>query len=218
MTKINYSALKSKHIDLGRKILQADSGNLFPLDILAIAALNRSLCLSKAFDALIGQLNLLAAAPLLRLQLDNAMRLYAATLVEDPHVFATQVFKGSQIRKLKDKSNCYMTDNYLACQLSKLFPWVKDVYDNTSGYIHLSDKHIWNAMRNDATSTQTTAFSMKVTDEDAFVPESIYNEAVEAYLEVTKVIYIFLDDWVFTKSNPELARKIREARGGARGG
>jgi hypothetical protein len=61
---------------------------LYPLDFLALAVLNRSLCLLSGFATLLDSKNLISAAPLTRLQLDNCLRFFASTLVENPHEFA----------------------------------------------------------------------------------------------------------------------------------
>lgn len=209
MTELHYEELKKRHLAIGKEIIKADSGTMFPVDILALAALNRSLCLSRAFDELIKHSNFIAAAPLLRLQLDNALRLFALTLVSNPHELASKVFEGTPIRKMRDRDNVLMTDKHLSDKLNQVYPWVKRVYENTSGYIHLSDKHIWNMTRLESSDPKLTLSSMKISDSDSFVPESIYAEALESYSEITKIIYTLLDGWVFTKNNPVLSQSIK---------
>ena len=40
---------RDRHLALGKRILESDNRNMFPLDFLAVAALNRSLSNSAAF-------------------------------------------------------------------------------------------------------------------------------------------------------------------------
>jgi GNAT superfamily N-acetyltransferase len=121
-------------------------GNFFPMDLLAAATLNRSLCLIRGFADLMTSKNFVAAAPLIRMQIDNCLRFSAAWLVDNPHHFATEIIKGKQVRKMKDNKGKLMTDTYLLSVLTADYPWLTSVYENTSGYIHLSDKHFFNCV------------------------------------------------------------------------
>lgn len=192
----NLRALTDEHQKMGAKIMCADSGKIFTLDLLAISVLNRSLCLLAGFCDLIEKKNFIAAAPLLRLQLDNLLRFHGAWLVKNPHTFSEEVLKGSHIRKLKDKDGNFMTDQYLVDKIAKEYPLMKNVYNNTSGYIHLSDKHIFNSLgqlKNDGT------FHMKVSVSDNFIKESDYIEAIRAFFEITGVLFRYMEGWAQTK-------------------
>lgn len=210
MNEINYTELKKKHIGIGKSIITANAGALYHVDFLAIASLNRSLCLSKAFCELLKQKNFIAAAPLLRLQLDNALRFFALTLVRKPHDFVMDVFQGKPICKMKDKDDQLMRDAYLVAKLNNVHPWVEKVYENTSGYIHLSEKHIFHAIENKSYDDKTINFNMKISDSDSFVSEKYYYEAIHAYLKTTEIVYELLEGWAFTKGNPVQAQKLRE--------
>lgn len=50
---------------------------------------------------------------------------------------------------MKCSDNEQMTDKYLVDRLAKQDPWIKRVYDATSGYIHFSDRHIKEAVQCD---------------------------------------------------------------------
>ena len=66
--------------------------------------------------------NLICAGALLRLQLDTALRFYAAFRVEKPHDFALAVLDGKRVRDLKDLDGQKMTDDYLVRKLGASFP------------------------------------------------------------------------------------------------
>ena len=54
---------RNDHIEMGRFILSALSGDIYPFDLLAVATLNRSMCLLKGFCDLMVNENFIAAAP-----------------------------------------------------------------------------------------------------------------------------------------------------------
>src|SRR5215208_2590243 len=107
-------AYRDRHVELGK--LMYESGPLFPLDLLATAAMNRSLNLTMAFCTLIEARNFLTAAPLIRLQLDSCPRLSAAWLVDDPHAFADKVLYGERVDKMKD------SDGHLTAMIKTVEP------------------------------------------------------------------------------------------------
>jgi hypothetical protein len=82
------------------------------------------------------------AASLLRLQLDTVLRLYALFWVADPEDFATKVFNGISVNKLKASDGSLMTDRYLRDRIASKNDWVPAVYAESSGYIHFSHRHI----------------------------------------------------------------------------
>jgi len=192
------------HLDLAKYVLGANEVSLFPLDFLMIATLNRSLCLLRGFCDLIERRNFLSAAPLLRLQLDNCLRILGASLAENPNDFVVKMISGTQIRKLKDQSGERMTDQYLINKLDKKYPGVQKVYANASGYIHLSDRHIFHALQ--LSPEEQGKFSARITGEDNNVSEDDYTETIEAFQETTKILLDFIHSWGFVKANPENLR------------
>ncbi len=93
--------------DLSKQMMEPGQ-DLFPLDMLAIGVINRSLSLLTGFATLIRANNYIAAAHLTRPHLDNFLRFYAAWLVDKPHDFAMDVMKGVRIDKLKDKDGKFI--------------------------------------------------------------------------------------------------------------
>jgi hypothetical protein len=199
---------REKHFELGARVMEAEDGAFYPLDIVMVAALNRSLCLLKGFIELIQSSNLVAAAPLIRLQLDNCLRLSAATRVSDPHKFAINILEGIPVKKQRDVSNQMMTDSYLVRKLAKRYPWMAELYNNTSGYIHLSEKHIFNAMQ---AGDKEYILNLKITDSDAFVTEDVYVGAIFDFRRSTDALFDYVRGWILTKENPEaFAEQIKK--------
>ena len=79
------------------------------------------------------------------MQLDTALRFYAGFIVHEPHEFAMNVLKGDRIDKMKDKDGNRMTDRYLVTQLANEYPWVEEVYERASNYVHYCLKLIFSA-------------------------------------------------------------------------
>jgi hypothetical protein len=195
---------------LFKRMMEAYGGALYPLDFLAVAALNRSEALFSGFCQMIEAKNLLCAAPFIRLQLDNCLRFYAAFIVSDPHEFAHEILNGKSARQLTDKEGKRMTDAYLVEKLSTECPWVKDVYRETSGFIHLSDKHIFQTLRQGKDGIMT----MSVSATDIRVKDKTYIEALLVFRNASKLLFQYINNWILTKANPEILDDLKKNTAG----
>ncbi|HNU01406.1 MAG TPA: hypothetical protein PKM55_12020 [Acidobacteriota bacterium] len=186
-------------------ISSADNRNIFPLDFLMIASLNRSCCLLRGFCDLIQSKNFICAAPLVRLQLDNCLRIFASTLVVDPHSFSLDVLNGKRIDKIKDKTNEYLKDSYLVKKISSIYPWIPELYKHTSAYIHLSEKHILNTFQpGESKNTEILNLKMSAYDIDQFEP--LYLEAIQAFEKLTEILLLLAKNWAMQKEKCGLNR------------
>lgn len=208
LTKID--ARRNAHLDLGLQMLKAYSGALYGLDMLAVGAIKRSMAHCSGFCMLIEKWNFVCAASIVRLQLDNALRFYAAFLVDKPHDFAVSVLGGTPIRKLRDRHGKFMRDDYLVECLSKEYPWIPRVYKETSGYIHLSEKHIFNAIA--GVQDKDRSVKIEISSEDIDFPEWIYLEAIDAFVASTDIFLRYLKGWIFTKDNPQVVETYKHTR------
>jgi len=107
----------------------------------------RALALSSGFRVMIEHRNSLCALPIVRMQLDTALRLYAGFFVTDHQKFCHAVMQGAPIDRMKADDGSVMKDRYLVNRVAKRNPWMTTVYKLTSGYIHFSDRHIFEAVR-----------------------------------------------------------------------
>lgn len=190
---------KRRHIELGKYMLSPEqTSGIFQLDLLASAVMNRSLNLLLGFCSLIEARNFIAAAPLLRLQLDNVLRFSAAWLVKDPDGFAWEVIKGTPVKDMRDSDGQKMYDWYLIKRMAEENPWVTEVYKQTSGYIHLSEKHVYNAV----SPQEDLQILTKIAEGDAFLPDRTYKEAIFAFKEVTDLLFQYVHGWGYTKRHP----------------
>lgn len=186
------------------RMVKADGGAVYPVDLLSYAVIHRSINLVQGFAYLIEKRNFICAAPLLRLQLDNCLRFSAVFLVSDCHEFATQVLKGRPVRRMKDKSGALMNDSYLVKKLAVDHPWVERVYTRTSGYIHLSETHFYNTLIPQTQAAQEKGVqAFHIGPGDSFETDEVYEEATEAFVETTRVLMKYLIGWVQTKELAE---------------
>jgi len=107
----------------------------------------RALALSSGFRLMVEHRNSLCALPIVRMQLDTALRLYAGFFVINHQQFCHDVIQGTHIDRMKADDGFFMKDRYLVDRVAKLNPWISNVYKTTSGYIHFSDRHIFEALR-----------------------------------------------------------------------
>ena len=182
-----------RHYEVAEYASGLQSGAHYPMDFLVVAVLNRSLALTRGFCDLIESRNFLAAAPLIRLQLDSCLRFWAALSVPNPNDVADEILKGTPVSHLKDRDGKKMNDGYLKKRLAEKYPWVSEVYEHTSGFIHLSEKHIFNALRVENREERTVL--LKVGEEDAFVPEWAYLQAIRGFKEITLLLLGLVRAW-----------------------
>src|SRR4051812_29555983 len=116
------------HMKLATEILQADGCSIYPLDMIVIGVFQRSISLIKGFQAMVESRNALAAYPLLRIQLDTAMRFFAFSLLDDHAALHLHLMADKPLRNFVGREGKPLTDGYLHKKLSQHYPWATDVY------------------------------------------------------------------------------------------
>ncbi len=122
------------------------------------------------------------ANSIIRLQLDTILRFFAVHLVDAPHDLATRIVEGESLRDVKDRKNNKMTDRYLCDTFSETekMPWVKTVYERSSGYIHLSNKHILTLFTGTEEENGNKSFGLFCGDSgNTTIPEEFKLETIE---------------------------------------
>jgi hypothetical protein len=191
------SESKSVHLDVLKVVLEADSRKLFLLDVLACGVVNRSIALVDGFCLLISNNNYLSAAPLLRIQIDNILRFYATSLVDDPHELSRQLLAGIPLRKIRDREGNKMQDAYLVKCLRKNISWLEDVYSSTSGFVHFSECHIFACFDGEISDAGETQIC--IGPDSINVPLRAKVEAIQAFLEATAIVLSLVRQWGGTK-------------------
>jgi hypothetical protein len=165
---------KSKAIINMGKQLTAITTNMETFDFLLIAALNRTVNISKAYTTLIRDNNFIAAAPLVRINIDTLLRLYASIISEfDRNTFASKVMGGEIIKKMKlNGTGIKLDDRTLYLELSKIegMEWLTDIYKAGSSFVHLEKSHIFSSLK--IADDKERIVNMTIGFHDAFIPES----------------------------------------------
>lgn len=109
-------------------------------DLFFCASVDRCIRLIDGLIPMLKDRNLTCVGIFLRMQMDNCMRTYAAFIAEDRKAAIQCILDGTPIKNLKDTNGNKMFDGYLKDQMAKIDPIFPAVYDNASGYVHLSEK------------------------------------------------------------------------------
>jgi hypothetical protein len=193
---------KSKAIIKLGKQLAKITPNLEMFDFFIIGALNRTINISKAYVQLIRDNNFIAAAPLVRINIDTLLRIYASVISEhDRNTFAEKVMTGNIISKMKlNGTNELLTDKTLYSELSKIdgMYWVKDIYKAGSSFVHFEKSHIFSSLN--ISDKEKRIVNMTIGFHDSFIPESEkkgsaiwMNKIIDAIVELSQL-------WCFEKA------------------
>jgi hypothetical protein len=198
---------RGEYIRLAREMLESANKTMFMFDLIIIAALERSFYLNLGFSKLIREENYFAAAPLIRLNLDNVLHTYAMFIVVNPHELAMNLMRGKKrLKDYRDKEGNLMTDRYLVRKffedsMNSEFLGLKDVYGETSKYIHFSEKHIMSII--DHIDEKNKSVEFKLFTEKFNISEKNEQEAIQAMIQITKAQLKYLIGWIVTKNNKQ---------------
>lgn len=110
--------------DLRKKAVSIATGiigeTLCTDDLFFCASVDRCIRLIDGLIPMLQDRNLTCAGVLLRMQMDNCMRTYAAFIAEDRNAVIQCIFDGTPIKNLKDVNGKQMFDGYLKNQVAKM--------------------------------------------------------------------------------------------------
>lgn len=199
-------SLQKQHLVLLMRMLQADGGATYGLDLIATAAVKRSMALCSGYATLVRAQNYVCSVTFIRMQLDSCLRMYAAFIVDKPHELAIRVITdGVPIRKMRDREGNLMTDRYLVEKLTaadKDHEWVTRVYEATSGFIHLSDRHVFTVFDPGKIDSKKRTLSLVAGATDEHIPIELWIEQADGFLAATDLLFKYLVGWVRTKEDP----------------
>ena len=125
------------------------------------------------------------------MQIDTAMRVNALLLVEEREAFCRSVlFDGKRFDTLKDSAGEKLKDRYLRKKLAEKYPWVSQVYEQASDFVHLSGRHFYSAVSSTDDNTQTAY--LVISGADPPRSDGAYFEIVDTFFEVSRVIALML--------------------------
>ena len=141
--------LQSRHTqcEILDRLMAQEAGRSHPMAAVLAAIVQRSFSHIDGFVEMVRRRNLYLAIPLLRLQVDTMLRLYAFDLVDDPSELQTSLLEVRPFEKIRSKDGSLLRDSYLCEQLSPRYPWIAQTYKNACGYVHFSGSHLFGAVR-----------------------------------------------------------------------
>ena len=105
--------------------------------------INRALSLNRGFITLKNDNNFLAALPLVRMQLDNCIRLFAYNCFENRDSYVKWAISGERLSKQHDfQTNEKLTDTNVLKKMDETYPLTESLYKKTSGFVHFSEEII----------------------------------------------------------------------------
>lgn len=180
--------LESDFKSIAKELLP--SLNQSHLVMLAIGVINRTLALNYGFSTLIRTNNFIAAAHLVRMNLDSYLRMHAARMVDDKELYASEILKGTRVFSLKCKSGKPLKDGYIKDNAAEYYPWMKQVYEVSSGFVHLSRKHVFTNMK--VLDLEKGLFETSISKYNKYVPEESQIEAIDCMIQISKTILSML--------------------------
>lgn len=159
----------------------ADNTPFYTADLVMFGILDRQIGLIEAMPAIFESKNIHALAPLLRIQLDTLLRLHAFRIVENMEDLARHVIEGNSLRKYKDRDGNSLLDKHLVDTLKIALPWVEDMYETLSGWVHFSESHILRTL-SEGEEERTINVGIGRFREDT--PPEMFEEAKQALIEI----------------------------------
>jgi hypothetical protein len=195
--KLEY--LKKIHFEI-YGLLQGDlNDNIYHLDMFLKPVLKRSLDLTDSFSILVNKWHYSISGAILRMQLDNLLRVYYVFQRKDNDRLFIDFLREGSFRLLKHTNGQRVTDRLLIEIAKPNYPWIENVYKETSNFIHLSTKHFL--------ATIIDMDTQKRTIEEFFGigffnwPEFSIIEEMSAYIQTTNSLLDLMKKWINLKNS-----------------
>ncbi|MDH7786361.1 hypothetical protein QBD01_002382 [Ochrobactrum sp. 19YEA23] len=154
-----------------------------------LASLQRIEANAAGFIAMVECRNYTIMSAILRMQIDTAMRVNGLLLMSNHEDGIRRILDGEKFNKLRCRSGKKLLDGYLVEKLSESHPWVKLVYERTSGMVHLSGTHIHHLFDYAGTSEAdgNARIDLIIGAINPTIPDELHEEAAEAFRHVTAI-------------------------------
>ncbi len=181
---------------ISSKNFEPEKVSIYAVDFVILGVLSRTFTLIDGFILQTENNNYLCAAPLVRLQLDTLFRLHILqkSSPEKREELSKAIIKGEQLNKIRGDDNKPLTDGYLKTSLSNEIPWVSNIYDVGSKYIHFSLRHIFNNISNLDSEERTINISLG--DSTYGISTVDKNEMIDCMTRITQLILDYTSGWV----------------------
>ena len=201
-------SLKELHAE-GINIAKGIIGETLTKDVFFFcASLDRCLRLTDGIILLLRERNLTCSGALLRLQMDNCMRTYAAFIAEDRTKVIDCIIDGTPINKQRDTTGNRMTDGYLKNAISQYDSVFVQVYNQASGFVHLSEKAFYQTVAD----VSDGKIALQIGHDLPEKRNAPLLECAEAFSHFVKLHYKMLDAVVESKTRFDAEQQDRNER------
>lgn len=204
--RVKLARSMDEHLDVVTEVLSSD---LYPLDLYLTGALQRSYHLVEGFLLAWDHWNVIVAAPLVRFQIDSLVRAVYLCQRRDSDDVVREVMGGKALRSLRDPvSGKKLTDAHLVAEAGALYEWLPPVYEVSNEWVHLSDRHIFNAWQNGEGMTLLGRFPMPTGD----IPVRFWQELIGAMAQATGDLLAICSGWASYKVSDEHAANVSSSQ------
>jgi hypothetical protein len=183
---------------VGMQALGGSGAPMFVLDFILIGATKRTLSLGHGFVTMVESKNMMCARALVRMQIDTVSRLLAYTYVANPERMAKEVVGGKKLNKFKCRDGKPLVDGYLIDRMTRAHPWVRTVYDLTSGEVHFSEKQFFAAIHSMDEESRTVR--IEIVSSDKKFPEWSWSEVVTCFSKLCEILVQTIDSYASHKA------------------
>lgn len=167
---------------LAKEVLDYTEGEYYLIHFLLLAILDRTANVLDGITDAIMKWNVIVAGSLLRNLLDTLAVLVFLSEQQYPPEAINALFKDGRLMRRKGMKLKRIPDAEIIEHTKKVYPWAKDVYGETSGFVHFSGKHLFGIVQK--ISNKDRVITMKV----GVGQESWPEEELKNFLEVTNTI------------------------------
>ena len=107
------------------------------------SAIDRAMNINRGFITLTKDDNYSCAIPLMRLMIDNCMRFWGISLVDDKHKYIRVWGSGEKISSIKDRNGEKLTDKYLSERFGLLYRGIDKTYHDACAFVHFSEQNLY---------------------------------------------------------------------------
>jgi hypothetical protein len=195
--------LRWHHVELSRRFLGVSNGDIYDIDLVYVGVMVRSYGLVDGFIDAFDTWNPIVAAPLVRMQLDNLVRLSYMARAPSATAVARHVVAGGEFRNLKDSDGRVLTDAKLLEHAKPHHPWIEPVYKATSGWVHFSPVHVYAGTRvRRGDDGEGMTLQMQVPLQPERIPLNALQELIGAMVKGTEEIFGYVEVWEQCKGLP----------------
>lgn len=181
---------------IGMEAIGGAGKPMYVLDLIIIGVIKCSLSLASGLHDLVKSKNMTCSRAILRMELDTVSRLLAYTYVSEPSEMAKAIIGGKALNSFKCRDGKQLRDGYLIDKMSEKHPWIKDVYKYTSGYVHFSERQVFDSIFS-LGKDEERIVTFQVGKEDHNFPEESWIEVMACFNEILSI----LSELLFTYRN-----------------